>query len=225
MIRGVILDGDGTIFDSLNMWSNFAADCLQDLNLPSDAIAPGELKNASLREAAQIFISRFGLSQTEDEMLAYFQNRLREIYANDIDMIAGAPQFLAELETRNIPCMIATAGDGQCVRAVLRRYGLEATCEGVFDCTSVPVGKSDPAMYDLARSRMNLGKEEVMIFEDALYALQTASRSGYPCTAICSPSDPEYALKSACADLVMKDYLDMDAFWALCHEHKEQKTK
>lgn len=221
MIKGVILDGDGTILDSMQIWDSFAQECLEDLGLPEDGLKPGELENASLKDAAKLFIERFGLQKTEEEMLAFFLAKLRSIYANEIRMINGAPEFLAELERRDIPAVIATAGDGECVRSVLRRYGLEQTCDGVFDCKSVSIGKTDPAMYNLARESMNLAKDEVMVFEDALYALETAWDNGYPCIAICTADERDYEQKKAHSLLTMPDYLHLDAFWAMCEEKSD----
>lgn len=224
MIRGVILDGDGTILDSMGIWKNFARDCLMELKIEDPDFPQEQIEDASLKEAAQIFIDHYRLDQSVEEMLEFFQERLRWIYAHSVELLPGAAKFLAELEERKIPCMIATAGDEVCVRSVLRRYGLEPTCDGVFDCTSVRIGKTDPAIYDLARRNMHLTKEEVMVFEDALYALQCASENGYPCIAICSEYDPEYEEKSACALWTMPDYKDMDRFWKLCEEPEEDRS-
>lgn len=216
MIRGVILDGDGTLVDSAHIWDNFTQECLNELNIVDPDFPFEKMVSASLKDAAQLFITRYHLEKTEDEMLLFFRDRLRTIYARDVELIPGAAEFLAELEARDILAMIATAGDGECICSVLRRYDLEKTCDGVFDCTSVSVGKSEPEMYDLARSRMNFDKDEIMVFEDALYALRCASSNGYTCVAICSPDDKEFELKKACAWKTMPDYRNLDEFWSLC---------
>lgn len=224
MIKGVILDGDGTILDSMGIWDTFAKECLEDLGISDPEFPQSELVSASLRDAARLFISRYSLKLTEDEMLEYFIGKLRSIYAERVEMLPGAPEFLAQLEERGIPAVIATAGDGECVRSVLRRYGLEQTCDGVIDCTSVPVGKSEPAMYDLARQMMHLDKDEVIVFEDALYALRCASRNHYPCVAVCQADDSEYEQKNACALRTIPDYLDMEFFWKLCGDGQNQES-
>ena len=58
----------------------------------------------------------------------------------------------------------------------------------------------------------------MVVFEDALYAAQTAKADGFPVAAVYDSHEKQQEELKALADVYLADFSDFDSFWKLVKE-------
>ena len=82
-----------------------------------------------------------------------------------------------------------------------------------MSCVDVGHGKDEPIIFRLAQELLGTDKNETFIFEDAVYAVKTATADGYQTVGVYDGSvgDP-YELISL-SSFYIDDYRNLDRFW------------
>ena len=65
------------------------------------------------------------------------------------------------------------------MESCLTRLGVRDYFEFLLSCETVGVGKSSPLVYHASAKRLKAMPQEIAVYEDALYAIQTAKKAGY----------------------------------------------
>ena len=94
------------------------------------------------------------------------------------------------------------------------RLGIRPYFEHIFTCAQAGAGKQSPAVYHLAAKFLDKKPEELYVFEDALYAIQTAKMAGYHTVGVYdeeSKKDQEMIREEA--DIYMKSFKEADTFF------------
>ena len=100
---------------------------------------------------------------------------------------------------------LATATDRPLAEAALRRTGLLPYFSCLLTCSEVGAGKDRPDIYFAALAALSAKREETLVFEDAVHAIETAKAAGFAVAAVRDASMAAQAPRiRALADL----YLD-----------------
>ncbi len=183
-IDAVIFDLDGTLLDSLGAWEHSGSNFVRSQGFEPPDTLDDELVPLSLLDGAKLIKARYQLSQSPEEILALTLRPIRQHYYEDILPMPGVSQTLARLKAQGVKMAVATASDRELAERSLRRLGLRDYFEFIITCDEVGVGKSSPKVYEEALRRLGTGKARTLVAEDALHALQTAHRAGFPTAAI-----------------------------------------
>lgn len=178
-LTGAIFDLDGTILDSMSMWDNLGANYLKSVGkTPKDDISE-RLKEMSLQTAAQYFIDEYGVDKTQEEVCQGINQMSEDFYKNEALLKEGVIEFLDYLKANNVRICLATATDRYLANAALNKNNAKDYFEEIFTCTEVGESKSSSKIYDEAIKFLGTDKESTYIFEDILFAMQTAKKAGY----------------------------------------------
>ena len=74
---------------------------------------------------------------------------------------------------------VASATAEPLMEACLRRLGVLSDFEFLLSCETVGAGKRQPDVYLESIRRMGAKPEETAVYEDAIYAAETAKRAGF----------------------------------------------
>ena len=178
-IEGAIFDLDGTLFDSMFIW-----DTIGEAYLHSRGIKPHEnlketFKTMSLKQAAEYYISEYGLTDSVQEIMDGVNKMIQHLYTDAVQTKPGAESLLQKLSASGVKLCIATATDRHLVEAALIRCGIMRYFSGIFTCTEVGCGKDNPEIFERALKHLGTSKEHTVVFEDALYAVKTAKAAGF----------------------------------------------
>lgn len=175
--RFAIFDMDGTLIDSMVFWKNLASEYLYSkgvTQIPADILE--RIKPMTMSESAALFRQEFRLSgDPEEEMNAMMDAH----YRNDIPLKPGVERYLQTLHSRGVRMCVASATAEHLMEACLSRLGVRDCFEFLLSCESVGAGKSSPLVYHVCAERLGAVPAEIGVFEDALYAVQTAKAAGF----------------------------------------------
>lgn len=179
-ITGAIFDMDGTLLDSMPMWDNVGQNYLRSLGIEPRKDLREILRPLSLRQAAEYMREAYSLALTTEQIMEGIDQSIEQRYFTDLPLKPGVKEMLERLHRQGVPMCIATATDRYLVEAALRRVGILDYFGFILTCSEAGFGKDRPDIYEMARERLGTDKATTCVFEDALYAVQTAKQAGFP---------------------------------------------
>ena len=172
-----IFDMDGTLIDSMAFWKNLATEYLTSKGVTE---IPGwlleRIKPMTMSESAELFKLAFGLTgDVEAQMNAMMEDH----YRNDIPLKTGVRKYLLDQHLQGVRMCVASATAEHLMEACLTRLGVRQYFEFLLSCETMGAGKRSPLVYRESARRLDAAPGEIAVYEDALYAVQTAKDAGF----------------------------------------------
>ena len=206
--RFVIFDMDGTLVDSMVYWENLATEFLESKGVQT--ISPDileRIKAMTMTESAALFIQEYALSGTAERVAAEMNAMMDEHYRKDIPFKPGAAEYLEALHRRGIAMCVASATAEDLMEACLTRLGVAQYFSFLLSCETVGAGKNRPDVYWESAKRLGAEPAEIAVYEDALYAAETAKSAGFYTVAVRDDSNQlHWESLTAWADEVIFDW-------------------
>ena len=213
MLKGVIFDFDGTLFDSMFIWDTTGESYLRSLGKEPASDLQRVLKPMSLLQSAEYLQAHYQLSLSVEEICAGINQMVEDFYFHTVQPKPGVIELLEELHRRNIKMCIATATDRYQVEAALARCGMKQFFSEIFTCTEVGSGKDEPQLYHAALAHLHTPQSNTLIVEDAYYAIQTAKRAGFSVVGVYDPYESNQSEVKSLSDIYLPDYSDLTELW------------
>lgn len=179
MVKGVIFDLDGTLFDSMWVWREVDTQFVKNHGLPVEEDYLEALKSMNFTECAEYTRKRYGLTLSDAEMMAEWDSLAKKAYAEDVALKAGVKEYLSFLKEKGIKTSVATSCYLSLCMPTLKRHDIE----GIFDAMTTkdedPRSKEHPDIFLRAAEKIGLKPEECAVFEDILTAVKTAKGAGF----------------------------------------------
>ena len=172
-----IFDMDGTLIDSMVFWKNLATEYLTSkgiLQIPADILE--QIKPMTMSESAALFRREFGLT---GDVEAQMNEMMEDHYRNDIPLKPGAWEYLENLHRQGVRMCVASATAEHLMESCLTRLDVRQYFEFLLSCETVGAGKRSPLVYQESARRLGTVPGEIAVYEDALYAVQTAKAAGF----------------------------------------------
>ena len=175
MIKAIITDFDGTLFDTFE--ANYSAykDVLNSHGL--------ELSKDTYRKCFGLrfneFMESIGIknivlkNQIKSEKAKLYPKYFNMIYPNH-ELIA----FLTTMKRNGIKIAIASTARRENLINVLDYFDLTDIFDVIFTGENVMYGKPHPEIYILTMDKLGVEDSEVLIFEDSEVGIQAAQASG-----------------------------------------------
>ncbi|WP_186565328.1 HAD family hydrolase [Lawsonibacter celer] len=175
-----IFDMDGTLTDSMDYWNNLGADYLRTHGVqPPEEELFQRMKGATLAESALYFMEHFGVPGPAERIVDEFNQIMADHYRNDIPLKPGVAEYLRALRAVGVRLAVASATSLHLVRACLGRLGIEELFDAFSSCESIGKSKEFPDVYLQAAKQLGAAPTQCAVFEDALFAAQTAKAAGF----------------------------------------------
>ena len=175
--RFAIFDMDGTLIDSMVFWKNLATEYLTSkgiLQITADSLE--HIKPMTMSESAALFRREFGLT---GDVEAQMNEMMEDHYRNDIPLKPGVWEDLENLHRQGVRMCVASATAEHLMESCLTRLGVRQYFEFLLSCETVGAGKRSPLVYQEAARRLGAVPGQIAVYEDALYAVQTAKAAGF----------------------------------------------
>lgn len=209
-MQGAVFDVDGTLLDSMDVWEDAAPRYLQSIDVRPEADLTRQIETMSLEEGADYLIAAYDLRKTKEEVIQGVWNIVRHAYEEEIPLKPGARSFLEKLAEKKIPMAAATSGEKACVEAAFSRLGITRYFTAILTCAEAGAGKTQPDIYYKAAKLLGTAPKETWVFEDALYALETAKKAGFRTVGIYDAANREQEKLKAAADVYLKTWQAAD---------------
>ena len=179
MIKGAIFDIDGVLLDSMGIWDDLGARYLRSLDkIPEEGLNK-ILFSMSMEQGAEYLNEHYGLNKSVKETVEGIGKMLEDYYFYEVLLKPGAKEILEFLKSKNIKMVAATSSPRTHIEKALSRNGLLGYIEKIYTTSEVGVSKHSPDIYNLAADFLKTKREETLVFEDSLYALNTAKEAGF----------------------------------------------
>ena len=182
--KGAIFDLDGTLVDSMPVWENLGSNYLKKLRIKPTEDIGETIKTMTLLECAHYFQREHGVTHTIEQIIMGFSNMISRQYEEDILLKPQVRPFLEKLRREGVRCCVLTANERHLAEACLARNDALKYFEFILTCSEVGCGKDNPTVFRQALKRLGTPKEETMVFEDALHAVETAKSAGFHVTGV-----------------------------------------
>ena len=216
MIKGVIFDIDGTLLDSMPLWNNLGERYLQKLGFTEEETEglSQRISTMPFAEGIHYIKKEYSLDIAEERIREQLQKMIAGAYRDEINLKAGAKEYLQFLKERGIPCILATAGDASLATVALKRLKVWEEFQGLLLCEEFNTSKREAKIYFLAMERLSLSKpEDVLVFEDVLHAIKSAKQAGFQVCGILDEANREDWEKiQEVADFTAKDFYELVYF-------------
>ena len=206
--RFAIFDMDGTLVDSMIYWKHLATEFLESKGVQT--ISPDileRIKPMTMTESAALFIQEYSLSGTAESVAAEMNAMMDEHYRKDIPLKTGVQAYLEALHRSGVTMCVASATAEDLMEACLTRLGVAKYFSFLLSCETVGAGKNRPDVYWESAKRLGAEPAEIAVYEDALYAAETAKSAGFYTIAVRDDSNqPHWETLTALADEVILDW-------------------
>ena len=209
-ITGAIFDMDGTILDSAEAWRDVEYKVLKLLGYTPKPTLRQDVFPLGALDMAPFLKRDYGMTESVEEIDAYINAQVARYYFHEAVLKPGALEFLRVLKTNGVKLALATGTGRIQACSALNLTGAMPLFDVILTCQEVGYPKSNPEIFRLAASEMGTDKSTTWVFEDALYAIETARDDGF---VTCGVADSAAAFQQVQIQAIADYYLPAFSFW------------
>ena len=188
--KAAIFDMDGTLLDTMYIWRHLTREYLISKNIPIPEEIRDKLVTMGITRVVNLLQEYFKLGLTDDELREELYAVLGNYYRNNSVLKPGALNLLKKLQERNVATVILSATPEHLLHIALVKVDIEKYfSHGILSCSSMKYTKFQPEAFYAAIEHLKVNKDEVMVFEDAWYAANTAKQAGLTVAMIAEPTE------------------------------------
>lgn len=111
MIRGAIFDLDGTLIDSMPVWTDIGARYMRTKGIEPDQKFYDDVRFLKILDYAEYINKRYGLNEDAFALKLKLNDMMEYYYFNEFLLKEGVKDFLAFLKSHGVKLAVATATD------------------------------------------------------------------------------------------------------------------
>ena len=175
--RLLIFDMDGTLLDSMEFWQNLGRKYLESKGKSPEDDLEAIIESMTLQESASYFKTKYDLDEDAEAIIKQVLDFIEDKYLNEIPLKKGVKKFLEKVNSQGYKmCILTTSEKSQAVGA-LKRTGVLDLFDEVYTDRDFNLSKKDPQIYIKACEKMGESPSDTVVFEDALYAVESAKKT------------------------------------------------
>ena len=178
-LRGAIFDAYGTLLDSMHIWHELGARYLLSLNITPKEGLSRKLYPMSLEQSCKYLKTRYNLRDSEGDIQSGILGIIEGFYRDEVTLKDGVREFLSAMNDKGIQMVIATSGNRELLSCALERNRIAEYFAEIFTCSELETMKHEPDIFMTCAEFLGMSPADVGVFEDALFAVETAKRAGF----------------------------------------------
>ena len=210
-IDAVIFDIDGTLVDSMHVWTDIDDIFLEKYHLEEPENFHEGMEGKSYSETAQYFLDLFPeLPHTKQELEDEWHEMAFEIYTKELQLKKGAYDFIVDMHKTGIKLGIATSNSRDLAEGLLMNTGVWQYLDAVWTSDEAKAGKPAPDVYLKVAESLGVKPERCLVFEDVPNGILAGINAGMKVCAVEDAfSKPQEERKKELADYYIQDYDDI----------------
>ena len=190
--KGFIFDADGTLFDTMDFYENFAPNAVRAMGGNPKPELREQIRSMTVEDACVFFKKEYNLPHSVEEIFKKTSELVVKLYCEMTNLKSGVFEFLQEAKCRGIKMCIATASPKEPVLMGANRLGIGDCFEFVINCSELGTTKREPKIYEEAAKKLGIDKKDAVVFEDAHHAIVTAKNGGFRVVAVSERTEEKY---------------------------------
>ncbi len=210
-MKYALFDCDGTLLDSMAMWVNLATDVLKTYGVDLPRSVERETASMSHEDAAQYYADKFLGGKGADELAKKFTETLKHNYGEVLKLKPHVREILEKLHDRGIVMAVASSTDAYLLELCLQRMGLRDYFQFIQTVDNSGYSKDSDEYFKLAAEKLGTAPENILFFDDALYAIERAKKNGFKVVAVQDDSNDDHdEIIRECGDHYITDFSQID---------------
>ena len=183
-IKGVIFDLDGTLVDSMWVWTQIDVDYLKMKGYSMPENLRSEIVHLSFSQTAVYFKEKFNINDSIEKISEDWHNMAFNHYSNNVKLKLGVKDFLNRLKSFKVKIALATSNSIPLLEACLKNNGIYEYFDSITTTDEVSNGKNCPDVYLLAADKLGIKPKDCLVFEDILPAIKGAKAANMKVIAV-----------------------------------------
>lgn len=208
--KAAMFDMDGTLLCSMRYWRLATIELLLSYNIVPRPEEMARVFSSSSRALCLEVLGKHGIIKDQWTILHELEGYMQRHYRFDVHEKPGVEHYLQKLKAAGVSMCVATAAPREFACEVLEKLNLLQYFDFVTDCYTENMRKDDPVFFERMAQRMHVRTNEMCVFEDALYAIQSAKSAGCPIVAVLDAMQRhDFQDISALADCCIEEYAQL----------------
>ena len=213
-LDAAIFDLDGTLLDSMPLWLNCAERYISSLGLEPEKDLGRKLFSMNMKEGTYYLKTKYHLKFSDQEICDGVNQVIANAYKEEVPFKPGAKEFLQKLRESGTKIALCTNTDRVIFTPALERLNAINYFDFIFTASETGMSKSKPEIFYKICLEMEAEPGNTWIFEDSLYALQTARNAGIRTCAIYDETSENDAEEiKQISSLYCKNYKDAENYF------------
>ena len=203
MIRCVLFDFDGTVFDTVEGITKSVQYAARKQGLDPEL---NELRCFAGPPLVDMFMEHFGFTQAAAEQgVVVFRERYNPIGLYECRVFPGMKEALLELRRRGYLVGIATSKPQVLAEELLGREGMLPLFDGIVGSSTDGNNNSKADVLSAVMEKLSVTPEETVLVGDTKYDVRGAKACGVPCIGVGWGYAAEGELERAGAERIVPD--------------------
>ena len=181
-ITAVIFDLDGTLMDSMWMWTDIDIEYLgkYGYHYPMEQLSrvQKKIEGMSFTETAEYFKEHFSLPGSVSEIMQEWNQMAYDKYSTQVPLKPGALRFLKEMKKRGIRLGIASSSSRALIKASLSGNQVREFFDCITTSCDVSKGKPAPDVYLKTAQKLGVSPQNCLVFEDVPMGIHAGLNAG-----------------------------------------------
>lgn len=205
----VIFDLDGTLIDSMGVWSEVDKKYFENIGLKMPNDFQKCIEGMNVDETARYIKESYSVQQSIEQISCEI-DKLAISFYKDIKLKPGAKELIKTLHSIGIKLGVASSSSRILVDTALEIHGLTEYFSAIASSSDVSHGKPHPEIYLKCAELLAIPPSSCLVFEDLPAGIKAAKSAGMRVCAI----DDVYSIneeqeKRDLADFYINTYLDI----------------
>ncbi|MCL2254710.1 MAG: HAD family phosphatase [Lachnospiraceae bacterium] len=177
-IDALLFDLDGTLVDSMWIWSDIDIAYLNRYNVTLPDNMQMQIEGMSFTETAVFFKEKFAIPDDIETIKRDWNMMAWEKYTKEVPMKPGAVEFLKYACEKGLKMGIATSNSVELVKQIAKVHGLNDFFSVIKTSCEAAKGKPAPDIYLLVANALNAEPERCLVFEDIVPGIIAGKSAG-----------------------------------------------
>lgn len=208
MTECVLFDMDGTLINSMPLWTNIASDFVKEQGFEPTGDLYGFLYGKTLEQSSREIRDMYNMDIDDAEALDRIISLVEKKYET-VEQTAGALTLIKELYDRKIKLAVVSACPCRLVVPTLERLGFSQYLDAIYYSTD----KSTPEAFTELSKKIGFDPQKTWLVEDNLTAMVAAKKIGIKTATLYENSNriPPEEFKAK-TDRFYKDFTDLESW-------------
>lgn len=210
-IEAIIFDIDGTLADSMGVWTKIDDLFLEKYGLTEPEDFHEGMEGKSYSETAQYFLDLFPtLTHTREELEEEWFHMAYDMYEHEVMLKPGVYEFICQMKAQGMKLGVATSNNRELAEIFLKAHDVFEKLDAMWTAGEAGAGKPAPNVYLRVAEQLGVSSEHCLVFEDVPMGILAGKNAGMK---VCAVEDwfskKQEEKKRELADYYIQDYTDI----------------